>query len=310
MNSILFDDNCQKELDQKGYTKVQFLSPEEIAYILRELRELRPNNDFAPNADGEITYHDTRMDKSDDYKRRASDLINNVFSPRANQCLNGYEHLMSSFIIKAPGKGDLAPHQHPHLTTNVDDKSVVIWCPLVDVGEQDGTLQVVEGSHKIGIGYYALGNFFANHLEKIKPCSTPIIMKAGEGLIFDNNLIHWSDKNRGATARIAAVGVFVPVGSKPGFYYYDPNATKHFEVFEVSKDFYFQYPLPNLFDRPHHLKSLGFVENNNRMFSEKEFFALLNIGGELKPEIRISRNTMKSNRKVNTLKRIRSFFNH
>lgn len=311
MKSVFYDEHHQNELDQKGYTKVEFLSPEEVAYILRELRQLRPNNDFAANAEGEwqLTFHDTRMDKDDDYRRKATNLINKVFSPRANQFLKEYEILLSTFFIKPPGQGDLYPHQHPAFTTNVDDTYVLIWCPLVDVGEHNGTLQVIEGSHKIVPGIAAFGHpdFFASYGETIKQCSRHISLKAGEAVICDNNLIHGSDKNHAATPRIVAVGVFRPIESTPVFYYYNPNAPEHFEVFEINNEFYLQYRLNELFPRPNHLRSLGFVQNNARPLSEEEFVALLNSGGKLKPEIHISSERLKSNEGLNILKRIRLF---
>lgn len=311
MRKVLFNESNQRDLEDKGYTKVQVLSNEEIIYLLAELKKLRPDNDFAPNADNNpyITYHDSRIDKDIDYKQKASELIKEVFLPHADRFLDKYKIITSSFFIKPVGKGDLSPHQHSFVATNLNDTAVIMWCPLVDVGKLNGTLQVVEGSHKIVpiINAFSYPNFFLEYPEEIKKYSTPIILKAGEGVIFDNNLIHWSERNCSAIPRFVVASMFIPSDVVPVFYYFDQSKPEYFEVFEINNDFYFQYSFTDTFERPGHLKSLGFIENKNGKLSKEEFIFLLKKGEEVKPRFHIT-DKMKSTNKFAIFKQIKSYF--
>lgn len=309
MRNILFDENSQKELETKGYTIVQFLSDEEIVYLRSELNKLRPEQNYSSYKD-KLSYHDSRADKDVYYKQHSTNLINKVFLPHVNRLLIECENIASSFFIKPPEKGEVEPHQHSPVTTNIKETPVVIWCPLVDVSESNGTLQVVEGSHKIvpGIFAYDYPNFFANYRETIKEYSKPINLKAGNALIFDNNLIHWSGINKTGSSRFVAVSMYYPKESKPVFYYYNKDVPKYFEVFEINRDFYLQYSLQCSMDRPKDFKSLGFVKNKNCEITEDEFVAMLKKGDEIKPEIHIYDSANETKEKFKVLKHIKQFF--
>src|SRR5947209_20077215 len=150
MRTILSDPAQQQELRRKGFAMVPFLSAAEVKHILDELQYLRPDDNFAPDGKGatKSTYHCSFLDTNLAYKRSASELIRRVFSPRVAQYLVGYEILNSNFYVKPPGTGRFQIHQNwPAI--NINDTSVTIWCPLLDTDESNGTIQVVEGSHKI-----------------------------------------------------------------------------------------------------------------------------------------------------------------
>lgn len=312
MRKIFSDEDNQKKLLEKGYTIVPLLSADEVDYILKELKKLRPAFDFIPTGAFREDYHDSLSDNDIEYRRRTSGLIRDVFYPHISKLLCNYKVMLSGFFIKPPGKGDLSPHQHPPISTSLKDMPVIVWCPLVDVDEFNGNLQVVEGSHKIVAGVTGNGSqpFFINYNDLIKKHSKPIPLKAGECVIFDMNIIHWSGVNISKNHRISAAALCLPEEAKLAFYYQDMNTPeKGVEVFEVDRDFFIENNLVEMMNkRPDNVKSLGFLENKNRKISDKEFVKLLKRGTDLRPSVRLIEEDVASKRRLDFIKRIRNYF--
>ncbi len=313
MRKIFFDENSQKEIIEKGYTKVQLLEDKEIAHIMKEIKELRPDDRFDPKPDEYgFTFHFTFIDTNIEYRRKTHDLLQSVFSPHIKRLLINYDFITCNFYLKSPGKGQLHVHQNWNMTANQKETSVTIWCPLIDVDEHNGTLQVVEGSHKLvpNIESYMCKPFFYNYCESLmKEYSKPIPLKAGEAIIFDDTLIHWSSNNNSSEPRFVASAICVPVEAIPVFYYPDQsNEVNRFELVELNKEFFIENSFQDLNSRPRNLKSLGFIENKNIDVSEDEFLVLLNQNLKETKEIQPVEKLTKSIGNHSFLNRIKSFF--
>jgi len=98
-------------------------------------------------------------------------------------------------------------HQDPNLVDESIAYSLVFWIPLMDMNIENGTLQVVEGSHLWG--NHIRSNFhvkwqFEPFLDTIiKDNLQPINVKAGDIICFDAALIHSSAINQTNKDRIA-----------------------------------------------------------------------------------------------------------
>lgn len=310
MRDIFFDEHSQKELIRKGYTKVKILTTEEVTYIINELSHLKPHDGFdSTGTEYRSTFHFTFIDTNLDYRRKTNELLFNVFSPHIKRLLVNYQILTCNFYVKPPGRGQLHVHQNWNITTKLNDTTLTVWCPLVDVNENNGTLQVVEGSHKIvpNIETYNSIPYFYNFCDLLmKKYSKPLRLKAGEAIIFDDSLIHWSADNRSSTPRYVAQSLCVPIEATPVFYYPDQSAAnKRFELLELDNKFFVEHSFHDLLNRPSDITSLGFVENANTMLTEKEFLNLLNKGDEIRHNIYFPDEV----KKTNILKRIKSYLN-
>jgi Phytanoyl-CoA dioxygenase (PhyH) len=290
MRTIFSDPTLQSELKEKGYTKVPLLSEAEVNYILDALQSLRPNDNFAPDGKGTTrsTYHCSFLDTNVDYKRKANNLIRQVFSSHIRQLLVGYEILNCNFYVKPSGTGVFQIHQNwPFMDLN--DTSITVWCPLVDADERNGSLHVVEGSHKIVPEVSGpWGNPFFRNFEKelLEKYLKPISCRAGEAVAFDDSLIHWSSRNNSASPRVAIQVLCVPTDTTPVFFYLDKNAPeKGFEMFEIDSDYFIERTITDLLKRPSDLKSLGFVENRNVALTIEEFAEKLKHGDEIRQKI-------------------------
>ncbi|MEM9921483.1 MAG: phytanoyl-CoA dioxygenase family protein [Bacteroidota bacterium] len=290
MRRIFKDDLQEAEFKKKGYVKVDLIPQETVTTLLNQLQQMRPDDKFDPDGKGlsRSTYHCTFLDSNVEYKRKVSELINSIFTKVMHQYLIDYKILTSNFYVKPPGKGTFQIHQNWPTTENINDTTLTIWTPLVDVDRQNGAIQVVEGSHKIvpDIAAATVPHYFCDFEDELIGKYLEVIpMKAGEGLIFDDSLIHYSGRNTSDNPRYAIQIETLPQEINPVVYYYDVNSGKNeFEIFEVNSEFFIKNSLEHLLTRPK-LKSLGFVENRNKILSEQEFVEKLQSGDKTRSVI-------------------------
>ncbi len=289
MRKIFLDGALQSRFVDSGFVQVPMLSPDEVAHILSRLETLRPADAFNPSGeDFGRTYHCSFLDKSHEYKRDTHELIKSVFKPHIDQYLNGYEVLNCNFYVKPPGTGEFVIHQNWPAIADMNDTTVTVWCPLLDVVAENGTLQFVEGSHKILP--HVEGPMNPGFFDKIRDVLIakylkPNRMSAGEALIFDDGLIHWSANNMSDKARIAIQILCVPKDATPVYFFFDKNHPERFEIVKVDSNFFVDIDVAQLMTRQPEWESLGFVENKNRFITEEEFKDLLARGHEIRKEV-------------------------
>jgi hypothetical protein len=290
MRQIFNDPALQQAFLHPGYVHVPMLSAAEVNYILEGLKGLRPDDKFAPTGRSGFlfTYHCSFLDTNTTYKRATNQLIRSVFEPHVKKYLHGYNILNCNFYVKPPGTGEFAIHQNWPAIADLNDTTVTIWCPLGDVVESNGTLQFVEGSHKI-VPHVEGPNcpgYFQNFKQAlIDKYLKPLPLNAGEALIFDDGLIHWSARNNSTEPRIAIQILCTPVDVPSVYFYYDPKSPEKFELIEVNTDFFIESDVTQLCARQPEWKSLGFVENKNRFLTEEEFVTLLGQGDQLRHSV-------------------------
>ena len=311
MNNILKNKEKEKELLEKGFTTMPLLSKEEVKFLLEGIYSLQPDGDFTQkDIDAPyITYKDSSAVADKEYRLKANQTVREILSKHVQENFIEQRIFTSSYFIKAPGVGFLPSHQHSPFVTKLDEKAFVVWCPLVDVNELNGTLHVLEGSHKIvpGLYPYDYPQFFADYGERVRKHSKPIVLKAGEALIFDDKLIHGSDVNNSSGPRIVAAGMTMPINARMVWYHFDKDNPGYFEALEIDDSFFINTRLTGLpLERPEGLKHLGYVKNENWKLSEKQFFSLLEMRKEMKIDINIQDDIPKLSNSL--LNRVKGFF--
>ncbi len=279
---VLNDNQFQQAFQAQGYVKLPLLSAEEVQAILAFIETLQPDDSFRPKGNNKYnpsTYHCSFLDTNVDYKRKVREFLVSIFKPHTDKILCGYKILNINFYVKQPGSGIFQIHQN-WPSTSIDDTSVTVWCPLLDVAGHNGGIQVVEGSHKIIPDIASIhAPIFFNQFksELIHDYLKPIPMNAGEGLVFDDSLIHWSSENNSDKPRFAIQIEMLPDEVTPRYYHYD-KATNRFEIFEVDAEYYINHNMSDLVERPKGIRSLGYLENNNKELSLEEFNMKMNEG--------------------------------
>ncbi len=287
MRKILKDDHLQKAFQHSGYVQVPMLEEAEVAALLSRMATLSPDDSFAPT-NGFATYHCSFLDSSKQYKRKAFELMKETFTPVQERYLEGYTIISCNFYVKPPGRGELQIHQNWPAIPDINDTTVTIWCPLVDATIRNGTIQVVAGSHKILPHIEAPGSpgyFDRFQREMIDKYLRPMPMPAGQGLIFDDSLVHYSADNLSDQPRIAVQILCVPADATPVFFLLSGKKGEQFEMIHADEEFYLQTQPNELGQRQPGWKSEGFVPNKNRVITEQEFGKLLLNGSEIRRAI-------------------------
>jgi hypothetical protein len=282
MREIFSNADLHTHFLRDGFVRVPMLSPDEVRGLLAEFPSLHPDDQFrrewTRNGQTTLTYHCSFLDRNLEYKRRTRDLLSGAFSARLDEILNGYELLNANFYVKPPGAGVFQIHQNWSHLADRDDTTLTVWCPLTDASRRNGTLEVVPGSHKIFPDIPAVNTppFFRDFEDAlVERYLQPMALSAGEALVFDDNLIHWSSQNDSDQPRIAVQLLCIPRGSQPVYYHFDPRRPEVFEMFEVDAEYFVTHSAEDLPNIPRERRSLGVVPNPNRFLTEREFAARL-----------------------------------
>lgn len=284
--ALLRDPAAQAEFVRNGFVTMPMLAPAEVTDLAVAAAALRPNDAFDPQQPNFrlASYHCSFLDGNRDYRRSAFALISRFFAAHVERALIDFRIVQCNFYVKPPGRGAFDLHQNWPITTDLDETSLSIWCPLTDVSAHNGAIAVVPGSHKIlphvqspDTHSYLRGmqaELWASGLVET------LSLQAGTGVIFDDGLIHGSSDNRSDTPRFAVQLICVPTESTP--VYYRDLRNGRFEMARADVDFWFENDVGDLIKGKPDWEILGVVENRNRPIGFEELREMLAHGDELR----------------------------
>jgi hypothetical protein len=98
-------------------------------------------------------------------------------------------------------------HQDNTILNEIIYTPLTVWIPLQDTSLENGCLCVVPKSQKFAFPYRGISfkGQFQDIENEIKPYLLPIFMKAGDILIFDNRMFHYSPPNTLNKPRVVAM---------------------------------------------------------------------------------------------------------
>ncbi|MEH2138370.1 glycosyltransferase [Nostoc sp.] len=188
------------------------------------------------------------------------------FSSKLATLFPEYRIVLCNLVFKSPDVFSEMPlHQDPSLVDERSLKSFGVWCPLIDVHEQNGCLLVVKKSHLLNSQLRPLFVFngfpYSQDILSLLQQNylTSIPMKAGQALIYDKRLFHGSPPNSTAIERVAAVCGLVPENILTHFCYRETPTSSKIELFEVEDEFYDRYIVGQ---KPEGVKRLGTLDYN------------------------------------------------
>jgi hypothetical protein len=253
MKPVFRDQKLQEEFWEKGYVKLALFKPEEIEELKAFYAAQHPDSRFNEQ-EKNVKYHFTFLDTNKDYKNTVFNFISEKIQPKLDAYLADYEPLVINFVQKEPGLGEVPVHQNWNFVDETKYVSVSVWCPLVDVAEINGTIELVDGTHKTfrdvlrspSIPWFFTG--YEDHI--IKNYCKPIEVKAGEVLVFDDSIIHYSKPNQGTYNRLVIQVIAKPKEAQAKHYYMKKRLLGYdVEEMDVDKNFFlnFQY---HITDKP------------------------------------------------------------
>lgn len=206
---------------QNGYVVSGGLfSPEEIAFYRQHFMKLREEEhpgDFAgvridgTSKTGDLFYED-RPDPLKQYPRmihmhrwdQAS--LDFLIADRINEKLTAFLGGTEPFAVqtmlyfKPPGARGQALHQDQYYLKVQPGTCIAAWLALDDCDEENGCMQVVPGSHNWDLLCPVKADTTQSFTDVTVPLPegetpTPILMKAGDVLFFNGQLVHGSFPN-------------------------------------------------------------------------------------------------------------------
>jgi hypothetical protein len=239
MNRIIFkDEQINSVFLKQGYVKLPFLDKTTI----EEIHSFYLDNQPKLNNTG---FHSTHFNNDRAYKKLVHQFIKDSFSNVTKHLFEGYKIVFCNFMVKEPGDNSRMPL---HLDwTYVDEKnyvSLAIWCTLTDTNEVNGTLGVVPYSHQFESNLRGpkIESPFHHYNEELIARSGKLInLKAGEGVVYNHKMMHFSPPNLSNHTRIAINVVLVPEDVTINHYCVLDDPTKIHCYTKVDEAFFINY---------------------------------------------------------------------
>lgn len=252
---IFSDPTLQAEFHEKGYIIVPFISQEQINELFGVYKHCYP--------DGVQGFFSTTFANNVEHREMVNRSIREICIEQIENLFENYKILFSSFIVKAPGENSrLIMHQDMTLVDEDVYSGINIWCPMVDLTETNGAIEVLPKSHRFYKTYRgsSIPDIYDNVKSEVVGLMQPCYLKAGEAIIFDQSIIHNSPPNLSDTER-PTINTFVAhEDARIKICYWDKETCgDNVEIFEQEDDFLekFENFGHNIFSRPTIGTSLG-----------------------------------------------------
>ncbi len=255
---VFRDDALQAQFEKDGYVVVPFYNQEEIKALTTLYRELHPKD--------EKGFYPSTFSKDKKYRTTADKEIVSVGSRSMEHLLVDYKVVCGSFIVKSPGPESVMElHQDMTLVDESKFAGINIWCPLVDLTDTNGALEILAGSQRLVPSYRgsSIPTIYAELQNEIKSIMKPLFLKAGEAVIFDQSILHYSPPNISDDIRIVTNTFFAHKDATFQTAWYDKeNHKEQIELFEQDDNFltHFDQFGHDIYARPKLGKSKGLFD--------------------------------------------------
>jgi hypothetical protein len=273
---LLNDAKLEQQVSKYGYTVVDLLTPEEVKEIKQGYDNFFPSIDRTP---GRFT---TLEHSTYENKVAVHQFLTEQLKCALGALFRNYEVPVSQFYTKkAHTSGDIDLHGDTTLLLNSHlEPHYALWCPLMDVDENNGTLTVIPYSHRVfnTIFTNTVPWPFAEHREWMRQFEKPLTLKPGQAVLFDNNVLHNSTPNSTDTDRVC---VALRITNKKAQYYsfYKPNRDKDdMEVYAQAHDYYMNRIWNGDQQRPSTGKLIGTMNLPNKHISRNDLLTILTGG--------------------------------
>ncbi len=274
---IIKDATVEKTLQQDGWMVVPALNANDMAELHRLYETYFPKF----NVPGKFNFN-SNADIPSEVRVKISSGVEKVFRPHLDRLFGNYKFVVGLIFIKQSSSDPMAEvgmHFDPTLLMDEHkNRHINMWCPLMDVEENSGAMQVISGSHMFFPAVHGKTIPFpfskiTDSLYEVKEC---VCMKAGEALFFDNRIIHMTKPNLSGKTRISVILTIVAPEAQYISLYRDPNRKDApIEVY-YQDDGYHLHPLfDNSFERPRIGRRVGNLDYDIFYVNKDEFFDLV-----------------------------------
>ena len=259
MLQVFRDQAHQEQFEREGYIVLPFYNVEEIAELNSLYESIQPKEyeGFFPST----------FSQDKNYRTQADIGIKKACERSIEKYLQDIKVICGSFIVKRSiPESAMCVHQDMTLVDESKYTGINIWVPLIDLDDNNGTLEVLPGSHRIFPSYRgsSIKGIYEECNDEIKKYLVRVYPKAGEAIFFDQSIIHYSEANRSGKNRIVTNTYFTHQEATFQTCYWSKDYGSKVELFEQSETFMtdFEQFGQNISDRPKIGTSLGLVDYN------------------------------------------------
>ena len=261
----------QELFDKQGFIVLDFLNPEDVEFLDKTFDEMHPE---LPSDGGFVS---GSYSQDFDYKKKASDTIRDTFMPHFERLFKDFQAIGGAFLFKMPNpNSELIAHQDWTIVDEDKYYALNVWVPLTDIHAENGPLMVLPGSHwqkfKV-LRAPTLPFFFTGNESVVKENLEPLYVKAGQTVILNQSLVHYSPPNLSDKIRKAITAGVLSKEARLRLYFNDTQSdTGELEMFEQDSDFLIRFDdfFADIFQRPKMGKSMGKVEYRVPSFTKEE----------------------------------------
>jgi hypothetical protein len=299
----------QTLFDKQGFIILPFLTEDEINTLSNYFDETHPNlidNNFISDS----------YSSDFNYKKKASDIIVDVFSRAYENYFTDYTPFGGAFLYKTPGnQSALAAHQDWTIVDEETDVALNCWVPLCDITMENGPIMIMPGSQyskQNTLRAPTLPFFFLGYEDVIMEQLEPLLVSAGTAIILNQSVIHYSPANESNQIRKAITAGVKSANAQMYFHYKIPNENT-LEVFKENDDFLISFDdfMQDIGQRPKRGESVKFISYLMPKYNRDEFKKLVyQLKKDAGYEVKISsQNTeVKIKKQVNFFTQLKSVF--
>jgi hypothetical protein len=239
MHPIFQNTILQNQLYEYSHITLPMLTPSECKDLEKKIIPIIEKYKVA----NERKYHLTTLINSKEYVSFVWDEVFPIFDIFQKKYLFNYKIIVCNFIVKEPGGGEVNVHQDWTLCDNTLYKGITIWCPLIDLFDENiGILSIIPHSEKIGAKYISCPSaphYFEDYAQELIPYHNCIKTKQGNAVCFEGACIHSSPPNATKLLRIAIQCTLIPKEATTQYYRFKANAEGNLLYrYDVEDDFY------------------------------------------------------------------------
>ena len=208
MEPVFLDDVQQLKIEQDGFVVVPLLTAEELGACRAIYEALKHESP-------ELPFYTSHWSPDQQHRQKVDNRLRPILSKNLHPLLNNYRDLYGYFLVKEPSpESFFRLHQDWTLVDETQFTGITAWCPLTDTNSTNGAFHVVRGSHRFlnNVRGQNIDLPYREILSYVEPqFATPIYLKAGEAIIFDQRLWHYSPPNMSKETRISVAVIAIPM---------------------------------------------------------------------------------------------------
>lgn len=244
-DSFFLEEKYHEEFLKNGWCTIKnVVSTDEIASFMETFNEISKLDGFELDKNllnsGRLFNPEIRKKTQNVINMNAATILPRMFDMRKVD-----SHTGGAYQVKpCSEQSDLQIHQDSTVIDEEKDYCLFVWIPFCDIVEENGPIWALPGSHLWGNVQRSLGvpwNFL-KHITTLRKYMRPILVNAGDVVVFDPALVHCSTPNFSSEIRHAITITILRKKYQLVYYFKNKDSSPDIiEKYYVDENFYFSY---------------------------------------------------------------------